>query len=618
MPRLLRFTFLLFFFAMATAHGQNAVRDTVKEKNDAMYKKIKDYSNKRKFTKFVHKLIFRPVREKKAATTRKDVRRKSPELQNSYEKFEGKPIRKIIIQTLDPFGYSINDTVSKARNWAERTGNRIHLRTKEFTVRNLLLFGKHETLDSLKVKESERLLRSQRYIRQVVIKPETVAGASDSVDVYVRVLDAWSLIPNGSASTSSTSFQLTERNFMGLGHQFENDFDKSFSTGETDYLARYTVPNLFNSYINASVAYQIQRSDNWIKSAGVERTFFSSLTKWAGGVYAESRFLRDSLPNATGTWGMQNFKSDTQDYWAGYAFQIFKGWSVEDRTTRWVTTARFFNRTYKETPSLEYDSIGYFSGEKLYMASVGVTSRKFVQDKFLFNYGIVEDIPIGKVYSATFGMQDKNNQHRLYLGARYAFGNYYKWGYFSTNFELGSYFYRDYTQQTTLRLEALYFSNIKYIGRWRTRYFIKPLIVIGDKRMPIYSDQLTINDRYGITGFNSPTLKGTQKAVLTLQAQAFSPFDLGGFRINPFVNATFGMIGDNARKMYHSEVYSKFGVGIMLYNDYLVFNSFQLSFAYYPNIPGNGYNVFKSNAIQNTDIVLPDFQIGKPGAVQYN
>jgi hypothetical protein len=613
-----RLIVLLLFFAVAPAYGQKPVRDTVKEKNDDRYNKLKQYSGKRKFTKFIHKLIFRPVREKKAGTTRKDVRLKSPELLTTYERFEGKPIRKIVVQTLDPFGYSINDTVSKAKNWAERTGNKIHLRTKEFTVRNLLLFGKHETLDSLKVKESERLLRSQRYIRQVVIKPEMAPGSADSVDVYVRVLDAWSLIPNGSASTSSTSFQLTERNFMGLGHQFENDFDKRFNTGETDYLARYTVPNLFNSYINTSVAYQIQRSDNWVKSAGVERNFFSTLTKWAGGVYVESRFLRDSLPNLDGRWGMQNFKSDSQDYWAGYAFQLFKGWSVEDRTTRLVTTGRFYNRSYKETPTVDYDPIGYFSSEKLYLASIGITSRKFVQDKFLYNYGIVEDIPIGKVYSGTFGMQDKNNEHRLYLGARYAFGNYYKWGYFSTNFELGSFFYKDYTQQTTMRIEALYFTNIRYIGRWRTRHFIKPVLVFGDNRMPIYSDQLTINDQYGIAGFSSGTLKGTKKALLTLQTQAFSPFDVVGFRINPFVNATLGVIGDEDHKLYKSDVYAKFGVGIMLYNDYLVFNSFQLSFAYYPNIPGNGYNIFKTNAIQNTDIVLPDFQIDKPEVVPYN
>jgi hypothetical protein len=49
-----------------------------------------------------------------------------------------------------------------------------------------------------------------------------------------------------------------------------------------------------------------------------------------------------------------------------------------------------------------------------------------------------------------------------------------------------------------------------------------------------------------------------------------------------------------------------------------VFNSFQLSLAYYPSIPDNGYNIFKTNTIQNNDFLLPDFQVGKPDVVPYN
>lgn len=605
------------FYSGVTYAQVKPARDSVKIKNDQMYNKIQDYSKKRKFTKALHKLIFRPVREQKESRSRKKIKEEAPEMQHLYDRYEGKIIRRIVVQTLDPFGYSINDTVTGPHNWAERTGNKIHLKTKEFTIRNLLLFKRNRPLDSLLVKESERLLRSQRYIRRVVIRPREISPKSDSVDVYVRVLDSWSLIPNGSASTSSTSFKLTERNFLGLGHQFENDFDKRFSTGQTDYLARYTVPNLFNSYINTTVAYQIERSDNWIKSVGVERDFFSPYTKWAGGVYMESRLVKDSLPDAQNRWAMQNFKSNSQDYWAGYAFKIFDGSTEEDRTTRLVGTTRFFNRTYKERPGMAYDSIGYYSNEKLYLVSLGVTSRKYVQDKFLFNYDIVEDIPIGKVYAATFGRQDKNNENRLYLAGQYAFGNYYRWGYLSMNVEVGSFFYKDYTQQTALRIEGLYFTNIRNWGRWRLRHFIKPVIVMGDNRERIYTDQLNLNDRNGISGFNAPMLLGTKKALLTLQTQAFSPWNFGGFRINPFINTTLGVIGDEQHKLYKSNVYAKFGVGVLLYNDYLIFNSFQLSLAYYPTIPGNGYNVIKTNAIQNNDIILPDFQINKPEVVQY-
>ncbi len=609
---------LLVFIAVAPMSAQTPVqKDTVKEKRDQMYQNLENYSKRGKFTKFVHKLIFRSVKKQELSQRRRKTRDKTPEMKVDYSSFEGKIVRKINVETLDPFGYSINDTTQKPDAWLEKFGNGIHLKTKNLTIKNLLLIKRNKPLDSLLAQESERLIRSQRYVRRVIIKPVAVPGSKDSVDVDIRVLDSWSLIPNGTASTSKTSLELTERNFFGLGHEFRNEFDKRFNSGQTGYLARYTIPNIMNTYINTTVNYQIWKSDNSLKSVGVERNFFSAYTKWAGGAYFESRLERDSLPNAQKVWAIQNYRSDSQDYWAGYSFKIYKGDSEEERTTRIVTTGRFFNRDYKEHPSIEYDSIGYYADEKLYLASIGLTSRQFVQDKFLFNYDIVEDIPIGKVYSLTAGMQDKNDKRRLYLGGRYAFGNYYDWGFLSANIELGSFFYGKRTDQTTLRIEGLYFTDIKDWGRWRFRHFVKPALIFGDNRFPIITDQLNLNGDNGISGFDSRTLMGTKKALLTLQTQGYSPWNLFGFRLNPFANFTMGVIADENTNLYESKVYTKIGLGLLIYNDYLVFNSFQISFAFFPDIPDNGSNIFKSNTFKNTDITLPGFEVGKPVLVPY-
>jgi len=614
-----RLLILLAFLAIAPLRAQNKPvqqKDTVKDRRDQMYQQLEDYSKRKKFTKFLHKLIFRSVQPQKLATTRKNIKNKTPELLNTYEKYEGKIVRKIIIETLDPFGNSVTDTTRKPNNGVERFGNRIHLKTKELTIRNLLLFKRNKPLDSLLVLDSERLIRKQRYVRRVNITPRTIATTKDSVDVYIRVLDSWSLIPNGSASSSGTSIKITERNFFGLGHEFENDFDKRFNTGETAYLARYSVPNIMNTYINTTVQYQIWQSYNSLKSIDVERDFYSAYTKWAGGVYVESRFQRDSLPNAQEEWKEQVFKSNMHDIWGGYAFQIYKGDSEENRTTRLVTTARYFARLYSERPTIEYDSISYYSNERFYMGSIGLTSRKFVQDKFLFNYDIVEDIPIGKVYSATFGVQDKNNERRLYLGGRYAWGNYYKWGFFSANIQVGSFFYGDRTDQTTLSLEMLYFTNIRNWGKWRFRHFIKPVLILGDHRLPIITDQLNLVNELGIYQ-SEKQVQGTKKFVLTLQTQSYSPWNVLGFRINPFANLTVGVLSTEAKKFYESQAYGTIGIGVLIYNDYLIFNSFQLSFSFSPNLPGRGYNVFRTNTLQNNDIILPDFQVGKPDVVPY-
>jgi hypothetical protein len=184
----------------------------VKQDSTKMYENIEKYSKKRKFTKMFHKLIFEPVKIKKAVLSKKSKKKFSKNV-------EGKIIRNINIQTLDPFGFSVSDTTKKARNWAEKSGNHLHITSSKWTIKNLLLFRRNKPVDTLLVRESERLIRQQRYIRDVKIIIEPAINSIDSVDVYIWVLDTWSSIPKGSISSSKISLGLQERNFLGTGHE---------------------------------------------------------------------------------------------------------------------------------------------------------------------------------------------------------------------------------------------------------------------------------------------------------------------------------------------------------------------------------------------------------------
>jgi hypothetical protein len=64
-------------------------------------------------------------------------------------------------------------------------------------------------------------------------------------------------------------------------------------------------------------------------------------------------------------------------------------------------------------------------------------------------------------------------------------------------------------------------------------------------------------------------------------------------------------------------MYSQIGVGVLVNNNYLVFNSFQLSFSYYPSLPIEGSNIIKTNVFQNNNIEFRDFQIGQPALIPY-
>ncbi|ESU24065.1 hypothetical protein FSS13T_20340 [Flavobacterium saliperosum S13] len=582
-------------------------RDTTK-----VYSYIERYSKKRKFTKFVHRLIFRPTERTNPTKKKKQTRQQ----QNIFKKHECKIIRNINIEVLDPFGFAIDNPNKIPKKWIEKAGNSMHTKSKKWAIRNHLLFKKNDELDSLLVKESERLIQRQRYIRNVSIKPVPIPNSKDSVDISITVLDSWSLIPNGSISSSNGNLEITERNFLGLGHEFENNFRQRFTDNTAAYGMRYIIPNFRNTFISTVFHYDEDFDKNHVKAAGINRVFFSPFTRWAGGIAFEQRFYRDSLSETNDVMALKNFKLETQDYWAGHSFRIFKGNTEDDRITNLVTTLRFRNIKYPESPELAYDPIDYFSNSRLYLASIGITSRRFVENKYLFNYGIPEYVQIGKTYAITSGFEEKNSIRRNYFGGRFSFGGFHNFGYFGSNFELGSFFNDGASEQTTFRAEALYFTDLIEYGNWKFRQFIKPQLTIGNNRIPTKSDLLNLSDPNGIEGFQN-SIQGTKKLLVTFQTQSYIPGNYLGFRMSPFANFSMGMIAHQNENLLKTPLYSKFGIGVLISNDYLVFNSFLLSFAYYPTIPGTGDNIFKLNSFKNNDIDLFDYQIGKPAIVPF-
>lgn len=619
--------FLLFiFFLCFCSWGQAQEKKTEKDSVE-IYKKIEEFSEKRKFTRMLHNLVFKPTSNDNRSTI-------SARTYRNLRPYHGKIIRNIIIQTLDPFGYSVYDTVSEPRNWIEAVGNKIHKKTNHAPIRDLLLIERNTPLDSLLLKESERLIRSRSYVRSVLVTPQfTNVTSADSVDVTVRVLDSWSIIPEGSFSPSHTSLGLKERNFAGTGHELRFRFSRRFEEGDNAYDVGYTIPNLKNTFIRTTVRYLRNIDKSYYKGFNAERNFYSPFTRWAGGIYLDQHFRKDSLSNPVEEMELESFKYNTYDFWGGHSFRIFKGNTEDDRTTNLITSARMLNVDFREKPSAELDSIGFFSSETFYLAGIGITSRQYVQDQYIFNYGIVEDVPVGTIYGLTAGHQSKNGRGRLYLGGRVAYGDYFSWGFISTNFEYGTFFSNRRTEQTTYSFQANYFTNLIDLNpTWKMRQFVKPQLIWGRNRLNSFGDRVTVNEHgnilgvygpdysdlsnIGIQGFHS-SLYGTRKFLLTLQTQFYAPWNLWGFRLNPFLNYTIAAIGDDFRHITNSELYNSIGVGFIISNDYLVFDTFQISFSFFPEIPGRGNNLFRTNTFNTNDFGFQDFEFGKPRTVLF-
>ena len=586
-------------------------QDTTKTKEETKkYSKIQAYSNKHKFTKFFYKLIFEPIYK---PSVKKNSFSKVKKI--NFRNLEGKTIRNIKINSSDPFGYSLNDSTETPKNFILKAGNSLHIKTKNFAIKNLLLFRENQPLDSLLFKESARLIRSQRYVSELVMEAKLVS--KDSVDISIRLLDSWSIVPELDLTSSKSTFSLNEKNFFGLGHEFFNSYSKNFMGIHDGYSASYIIPNIKNTFIKTTFSYSIDFDQNYSKLFSFERPFYSTYTKWAGGLSLSQVFGNEITASPTQVIENKKYKANFYDYWGGHSMQIFKGDSEYQRSTNFFTTARFYNKNFIENPIIDANNLEIYANEKLYLMSFGIASRKFIQDKYIFNFNIVEDIASGFSYSFTGGFQNKNSLNRTYIGAKAALGNFFNFGYLGTHFEYGTFYNNGNLEESAAVIKAIYFTNLEEIGSWKFRQFFNPEFVIGMNRPNVISDRITLNGDSGINGFNSQLLFGTKKLLINFQTQGYSPWKITGFRLNPYFRYTMGLIGDDNQSLFSSKLYSQIGVGFIISNDYLVFRSFQFSFSYYPNLPLDGGSLFKTNAIRTNDFGLENFGILKPEMVKY-
>ena len=602
--------YVVLVFTSAPAFAQVT---PVQKDSTQLYKNIETYSKRNKFNTFMYRLIFKPISIISKQGVRKKVYKKL--IQKPYISFQGKIIRKINIITLDPFGYSAIDPTIVSQNKLSKAGNNLHIKTKAAAIRNLLLIRENEPFNSFFVKESERLIRNQKFVHDVSFYVVSAGPNSDSVDIFIRELDVWSITGGAAFSTSHIKAGIKDINFLGSGHEFQNVFSRNISTGISSFRTNYFIPNIKTTYINSNLHYEVDGYGNVRKRLAIDRPFYSPYAKWAGGISFATQVKRDSLEGINPLYIPLNLKLKTQDFWAGKAFPVFKGFTEDELPTNLIFSVRYLRIRYLQKPTDINDPLQIYSNQDFYLAGIGISTRKYVQDTYILKYGTIEDVPVGKVIELTGGYQLRNKSWRPYLGMRLSFGNYNEWGYISTNIDFGTFLKASHVEQGVINASINYFTGLFEIGRWKFRQFVKPQVTIGLNRFSY--DSLTLNDGYGIDGFNSTGYSGTDRLLLMSQTQSYAPWNLYGFHVGPFLVFSVGMLGDAVSGFKNRRLYSQIGIGFLIKNENLVFGTFQLSLSYYPLIPGSGQDIFKMNSFSTNDFGFRDFQIGEPAPVIY-
>ncbi len=580
-----------------------------------VYVKIEKAAQRTWFTTALYDLFFKPIAftgESKGYQYRRLATQ-------AYDRFEGDPVRSIRIVTLDPFRYDVYDTTEVPSLGTERFGNAMHAKTLRMTVRNLLLFNEGEPFDSLLVKESERLIRQELYIQEVFFYPQHGGAGRDSVDVLIRVLDSWSLLPELGISGTRFSTGFTENNLGGLNHVFYNYYTWNHALDRHAFESDYSVRNIRNTYISAKASYRLNEIGDYQAGISIDRPFYSTVTRWAGGLSAFYQVKTDTVYQLDSTAQFLTSRGVPQDYWAAGAWQLVKGNTEDDRATNLIVGLRAISMVFTERPTGAAGGLDIYRDRATFLAGIGLSTRKYLRDRYIFNYGFIEDVPIGRSYGLVGGYEMRADP-RWYIGAHYDWGQYYHWGYFSARLAYGNYFRQGFYEQGAVQGGISYFTGLLQLGKWRFRQFVKPSFTVGINRLP--NDNITLNEgRGGIRGFNSSELFGTHRVMLTLQTQSYAPWRLLGFQFGPYFVCSMGVLGNERDGFEKSTVYTQFGLGVLVNNRYLVFENFELSIAFYPLIPGtgenNGNNVFIGNTFRTTDFGFPAYGLGRPNVVGY-
>ncbi|MEO8085905.1 MAG: hypothetical protein ABI763_03745 [Bacteroidota bacterium] len=600
------FFLALLCFAIEVEAQDSSSSDTSRGDSLKIYRKIEKFSKKHKVTSLLYDATFNLPGE-----TRKDTVLRKQYLNAVYE---GKIVRHIVVRTTDPFGYNVRDTSVMPRNFIQRSGNFLHKRSAALTIKNQLLIKRDKPLDVLLLKESERLLRQSAYVMDVVIDVIPVPG-TDSVDVLIREQDLWSIGAGIGVSGTKQTIFARDKNFLGLSHQLEGWF--YYFNEEKKYLFQgsYTIPYLLNTYITTTALFSTSK-ELYVNGVSINRTFYSSLTKWAGGIDYLFHGSTDSLRFAEALSQAYHIHFRDLDVWAGRSFPVAIGKSDKARSTRLITTLRILDRKYSEIPPITADSMHLYSSSKFYLGSVGITTRTYYRDTYIYRYGIPEDIPSGRMAQVLFGYEDGINTGRIYAGAQAGYGDHFKnFGYLSTFLGYGTFLRNGQAEQSVINTTLGYFSDMLHVGTWGYRQFVKSQLVYGLSRKP--GEAININNDNGIKGFNSESLKGTNKIVMTLQSQLYLPYNLIGFHFAPFLFCHFGMLGDDETPFQKGRLFQGYGLGLLVKNELLAINTFQISFGFYPFIPDVGNSIPKFNPLKTYNFTFRDFDVEKPAPVLF-
>lgn len=406
-----------------------------------------------------------------------------------------------------------------------RWANALHIQTRPDVIERALLFKRGDAVSVQRIEETERALRTTRYLYDVLIRP--VAYRGGEVDIEVETRDTWTLEPSvsfgrsGGANTSS--IRLNEYNLLGTGVALGFGRSKGVDRTSSEYRLRN------DRAFGGETSYELSRADNsdgtrW--AALLAHPFYALDTPWAAGASASKDDRVDAVYQGGQAVSHYRHRQNLADVFGGWSTGRVDGW-----VQRWSIGVHWQQDDYAAEPGRVAPAVlppnekrvgPYLRYELIEDHYLKLRNRNQIERPEFFAFGLASMLQLGRadtsfgssrdawLYSAKVGRAfEPSAQHTLVANAEID-------GQYSAS------------QVRRQQLGA----QLKYFLPQSRHWLLYASLSVDTLKNPDPTDALQLGGDNGLRGYPLRYQGGERRALLTLEERVYTDLYLARlFRI---------------------------------------------------------------------------------------
>lgn len=541
-------------------------------------------------------------------------------LEDSDERFlpySGKIIRNIHVQSVG-FEKSIYGNEKPIVQKIGRTANKLHINTREKTIRQNLFIQPNEKLNPYKLGDNERHLRNQEFILEsrFVVTP---VEETDSVDITIVTRDVFSIgMSVGGTIPTSPKITVYDANLDGRGQRLELtmlfDPDRKPRTGfsatfeKTSFLGSFADLKIFYTELNTGFSYGNEKE--FATGIEIDRKLVSPYSRLAGGGQWSKNWSKNvySRPDSL----FLDYHYNLADFWIGYNFGIHK--PIQNRNRTFLAVRAFDGYFIDKPDQEEFYQENMYNNVNGVLGSLTFYKRDFYKTQYIYGFGRTEDLPYGYTITPTIGRVRRLGSITPYTALELIYsGVFEKGSFYELEFSSGTFFKNSKPEDGVIHSSMSYFTRAYSLGRYKLRNaaritYTKLFNTYANNWLEIYSEL--------IPGLRVREIDADERYSIRVESALYTPWSLIGFRIAPFISinaATLNCI-DCIESSYQ---FYGLSTGLRIRNENLIFGTIELRGTYIPE-DEYGSSKFSFKLRQNLRIRKSDNFVKAPSFINYN